>query len=207
MRTGNRAILGPTRGLRLVAMAPAADPRPEPEDPASGSAGLSHLAGEGDQRRSHMVDVADKPATRRRALARAEVHFPPGVLSRVLEGQGPKGPIGEVARVAGIQAAKRTPEWIPMCHSLALTHADLRIGPAEGRPDCLEILCEVRCTGPTGVEMEALVGASAAALTVIDMTKALSHGIRVGEVRLLEKDGGRSGLYRDPEFAAREGRD
>lgn len=181
-------------------MAPDDSIQPDSGSDPNGAEPLSHLTGSGSERRSHMVDVAEKPSTRRRALARAEVHFPDGVLARALAGQGPKGPIEEVARVAGIQAAKRTPEWIPMCHSLALTHADLRLRPAADRPDCLEILCEVRCTGPTGVEMEALVGASAAALTVIDMTKALSHGIRVGEVRLLEKEGGRSGLYRDPEY-------
>lgn len=162
----------------------------------AGEGDLSHLKGEGAQRRSHMVDVGGKTPSRRRALARALVHFPPGTLRQALDGQGPKGPIEEVARVAGIQAAKRTPEWIPMCHSLALTGADVRLGPAEGQGDVLEIHCEVACFGPTGVEMEALVGAGAAALTVIDMTKALSHGIHVGEIRLLEKDGGRSGLYR-----------
>lgn len=201
MRTSITGILGPCGTLRLARMPPDDADQPKPGAVPNAADELSHLTGSGSERRAHMVDVAGKPATQRRALARAEVLFPEGVLARALEGQGPKGPIDEVARVAGIQAAKRTPEWIPMCHSLALTHADLRLRPAAGRRDCLEILCEVRCTGPTGVEMEALVGASAAALTVIDMTKALSHGIRVGEVRLLEKDGGRSGLYRDPEYA------
>lgn len=200
MRTRIASILRPRGAVRLSPMVPD-DDSPSPGAASDAPGELSHLTGSGAERRSHMVDVAGKPATRRRALARAEVHFPEGVLARVLAGQGPKGPIEEVARVAGIQAAKRTPEWIPMCHSLALTHADLRLRPAAERPDCLEILCEVRCTGPTGVEMEALVGASAAALTVIDMTKALSHGIRVGEVRLLEKEGGRSGHYRDSEHA------
>jgi cyclic pyranopterin phosphate synthase len=155
---------------------------------------LSHVAPPEEGGEARMVDVGGKPHTRRRALARALVRFPPGVLERVLAGEGPKGPVREVARVAGIQAAKRTAEWIPMCHALALEHVEIAFAtPAE---DLLEVRCSVACSGPTGVEMEALVGASAAALTVYDMTKALSAGIALERVELLEKDGGRSGAWR-----------
>jgi len=143
-----------------------------------------------------MVDVGDKPATERTALARARVVFPAGELARLLEGGGPKGPIEEVARVAGILAAKRTGELVPMCHPLRLDHVEVTLGPSEAGPDVLEVRCRTRCTGPTGVEMEAMVGASVAALTVYDMTKSVSKGIRIERVELLEKTGGASGSWR-----------
>ncbi len=156
---------------------------------------LSHLrkAEDGSRSEARMVDVSEKPVTARRALATASVRFPPGLLDGLLAKGGPKGPIEEVARVAGIQAAKRTGELIPMCHPLGLDLCDVRFR-ASG--DVLEVRCEVRCSGRTGVEMEALTGASVAALTVIDMTKALTKDLRVEEVRLLEKDGGKSGSWR-----------
>lgn len=140
-----------------------------------------------------MVDVGSKPVTARSAVARARVRFPAGVLARVLKSGGPKGPILEVARTAGIQAAKRTSELIPLCHVLALDHVAVRFEPAGAR--VLEITCTAACTARTGVEMEALVGASIAALTVVDMTKALDHGIAIESVELLEKRGGRSGTW------------
>ena len=160
----------------------------------TGFTGLSHIVGEGGQAQSRMVDVGSKPITRRRALARAMVHFPAGILGQVLAGRGPKGPIQEVARVAGILAAKRTGDLIPMCHPLALDGVEIRF--EEHTSDVLEIRCEARCEGQTGIEMEALTGAAVAALTVYDMTKAASHGIRIESVQLLEKDGGRSGAWR-----------
>jgi len=141
-----------------------------------------------------MVDVGSKPSSARVARAQAQVRFPEGVLERVLAGQGPKGPIEEVARVAGIQAAKRTSEWIPMCHPVALDHVEVRF--TRTADDVLEVTCTAACTARTGVEMEALVGASAAALTVYDMCKALAKGIRVERVELLEKSGGASGPWR-----------
>src|SRR6185503_18978605 len=110
-----------------------------------------------------------------------------GLLARVLAHGGPKGPIQEVARVAGIQAAKRTAEWIPMCHVLPLDVVEIAF---EAAGDVLEIRCRAACTGRTGVEMEALVGASAAALVVYDMTKALDPAISIEQIELLEKDGG-----------------
>jgi cyclic pyranopterin phosphate synthase len=142
-----------------------------------------------------MVDVGAKPATERSAVARARVKFPSGLLARVLAQGGPKGPIQEVARVAGIQAAKRTAEWIPMCHVLPLDVVEIQF---EAVGDALEIRCRAACTARTGVEMEALVGASAAALVVYDMTKALDHGILIERVELLEKHGGKSGDWRRP---------
>jgi len=141
-----------------------------------------------------MVDVSHKATTARRALARARVCFPAGLLAGVLDGRGPKGPIEEVARVAGIQAAKRTAELIPMCHPLGLDHVEIHYTrPAD---DVLEIRCRTSCQGRTGVEMEALTGAALAALTVIDMTKALSKEIRLECVELLEKSGGKSGDWK-----------
>ena len=163
-------------------------PAPEP------SSGLSHVAAGERGPEARMVDVGGKPSTRRSALARACVRFPDGILQRVLAGSGPKGPVQEVARVAGILAAKRTSEWIPMCHALALEHVEIAFRPLDG--ECLEVRCAVACSGPTGVEMEALVGASAAALTVYDMSKALSKGIAIERVELLEKTGGKSGSWR-----------
>lgn len=141
-----------------------------------------------------MVDVGAKPVTARLAVARAVVRFPAGLLSGVLESGGPKGPIREVARTAGVLAAKRTGDLIPMCHPLGLDLVEIAF--AEPEPDSLEIRCTCRCTGRTGVEMEAMTGASVAALTVYDMTKGLDHGIRIDGVELLEKAGGRSGHWR-----------
>ncbi len=140
-----------------------------------------------------MVDVSEKDSTPRRALARARVRFPADLLRRVLEDGGPKGPIEEVARVAGILAAKRTGELIPMCHPLGLDHVEILF---EESGDRLEIHCRASCHGRTGVEMEALTGAAIAALTVIDMTKALDPSISIECVELLEKSGGKSGVWR-----------
>lgn len=144
-----------------------------------------------------MVDVSAKAVTARRALARATVRFPAGVRAVVLAGRGPKGALTEVARIAGIQAAKRTSDWIPMCHTLALEHVEIEF--RELGDDLLEVRCAVACSSKTGVEMEALVGASAAALTVYDMAKALSHEIAIERIELLEKSGGRSGTWQRPQ--------
>ena len=140
-----------------------------------------------------MVDVGKKPATERSAVARARVRFPRGVLARVLAEGGGKGPVTEIARAAGLLAAKRTGDLIPMCHPLGLDHVEIRFVP-DG--DALEIRCRASTRGRTGVEMEALVGAALAALTVYDMTKGLDHGIAIERLDLLEKRGGRSGLWR-----------
>lgn len=164
------------------------------QPPPDGPEGLSHVARGARGAESRMVDVGAKDATRRCARARARLEFPSGVLERVLAGQGPKGPVEEVARVAGVLAAKRTADWIPMCHPLPLDHVAIAFEPLDA--DRLEVRCEVACTARTGVEMEALVGASAAALTVYDMTKALGKGIVLRQVELVEKTGGSSGDWR-----------
>ncbi|MDP6384952.1 MAG: cyclic pyranopterin monophosphate synthase MoaC [Planctomycetota bacterium] len=143
-----------------------------------------------------MVDVGVKPSTRRRALARALVEFPPGLREQVMTGEGPKGPIEEVARSAGILAAKGTGGLIPLCHPLGLDHVEITFQPVG--TDHLEVRCRTSCEGRTGVEMEAMVGASLAALTVYDMTKGLDKGIRLGAVELLEKSGGASGDWTRP---------
>ena len=163
------------------------------EDHAAGP--LSHVkAGADGQSQAVMVDVGGKPETRRSAHARAVLEFPEGLLESVLASGGPKGPIQEVARVAGILGAKQTGSLIPMCHPLGLEVVEidfLQIGLNR-----LEIRCKTACFGRTGVEMEAMAGASIAALTVYDMTKALAKGIRIEAVELLEKTGGKGGVWR-----------
>ena len=154
----------------------------------------SHLETRDGITRARMVDVGKKQASARSALARARVVFPAGVRERVLAGRGPKGAVEEVARVAGILAAKRTAELIPLCHPLGLDVVDVefRLHGDTG----LDVLCRASNHGPTGVEMEALTGAAVAALTVYDMAKGVDKGIVVQEVVLLEKTGGKSGTWR-----------
>jgi len=138
-----------------------------------------------------MVDVSAKAETRRTAAAHAFVRIKPSVLKKLPE--NPKGDPLEVARFAGISAAKRTWELIPMCHPLLLKHVDV-IAKVESRG--VRITAQVTTTGPTGVEMEALTAAAVAALTVYDMTKALDKGIEIQDLHLLEKTGGKSGDYK-----------
>ena len=138
-----------------------------------------------------MVDVSAKAQTQRTATAQAFVKIKPSVLKKLP--QNPKGDPLEVARFAGIAAAKRTSELIPMCHPLLLSHIDVT---AEIRRQGVRITSQVTTTGPTGVEMEALTAAAVAALTVYDMTKALDKGIEIGELHLVEKTGGKSGDYK-----------
>ena len=140
-----------------------------------------------------MVDVSAKANTDRRAVAGAFVKMRPATLRAA--GRNPKGDPLEIARFAGIAAAKRTAELIPLCHPLLLSHIDVE---ARLCKNGVRITSTIRTTGPTGVEMEALVAASIAALTVYDMCKALDRGIEITEVRLLEKSGGKSGGYRAP---------
>lgn len=157
---------------------------------------LGHFVTGPDGVRARMVDVGAKPETERFALARATVELPPGLWSRAARGGNPKGPVEEVARVAGILAAKRTDELVPLCHGLPLHHVDVRFEVEDDTR--VRVWCEARCRASTGVEMEALVGASVAALTVYDMLKGLDHGIRITAVELLEKRGGRSGTWCAP---------
>jgi cyclic pyranopterin phosphate synthase len=153
---------------------------------------LTHLDETG---RARMVDVGEKPSTERRAVARAVVRVSPETARAVQEGNAPKGDVLGTARIAGIQAAKRTSELIPLCHPLALTFVgvDLELDCAAGE---IAITAEARTTGPTGVEMEALTAATVAALTVYDMVKGIERGAEIAEVVLLEKSGGRSGEWR-----------
>ena len=149
---------------------------------------LSHVDADG---RPRMVDVGAKAATSRSAMAQAIVRFPPAV-ARSLRAHGmraKKGPVVDTAIVAGTMAVKRTHELIPFCHPLTIERCDFTV--EFSTPTELAILCEVAVTHKTGVEMEALTGASVAALTVYDMCKALSHEIVIADVRLLEKSGGK----------------
>jgi cyclic pyranopterin monophosphate synthase len=139
-----------------------------------------------------MVDVTPKAVTERTALARGFVRMSPKVLRALRQQKVPKGNPLEIARIAGIAAVKRTAEWIPLCHPLPLTHIDVT---ARLCKNGVEITSRVSATARTGVEMEALVGVSAAALTVYDMCKALDKGMEITDIVLLEKIGGKSGHY------------
>jgi len=153
---------------------------------------LTHLDEAGHAR---MVDVGAKPATERRAVARAVVRVSAETARAVAAGDAPKGDVLGVARIAGIQAAKRTSELIPLCHPLALSFVGVS-GEIDVEAGEITLLAEARTTGPTGVEMEALTAASVAALTVYDMVKGIQRGAEIGSVVLLEKSGGRSGTWR-----------
>jgi len=150
---------------------------------------LSHLDEGGKVR---MVDVGDKPTTDRRATAEAIVRVGADIMSTLGDGAGPKGNVYETARIAGIQGAKRTAEWIPLCHQLPLAHVAVDFEPGD---DHIRVVASARTTAGTGVEMEALTAVTAAALTLYDMLKALGHGMVIERVRLLSKSGGRSGPY------------
>ncbi|MDZ4756284.1 MAG: cyclic pyranopterin monophosphate synthase MoaC [Phycisphaerae bacterium] len=150
---------------------------------------LSHVGADGHAR---MVDVGAKPVTARRATAEARVRVSPELRARIAENSLAKGSLLDVARLAGIQAAKRTDELIPLCHSLPLDAVDVRV---ELQDTCVWIWAEARVTARTGVEMEALTAVAIAALTVIDMGKAVDKTMVVEGLRILEKEGGRSGRY------------
>ena len=145
--------------------------------------------------RAHMVDVTEKTPTLRTAVAAGELHMDAPTLQRIREGTAAKGDVLAVAQVAGIQAAKHCWEMIPLCHQVPLTGADLRFS-LEDDPPRVEIRAEVTCTWGTGVEMEALAAVSVAALTIYDMCKAMQRGMRIEHIRLLSKEGGRSGSYK-----------
>ena len=151
---------------------------------------LTHLDSNGN---AHMVDVSDKDVTKRTATARSVVKMLPETLRKVIEGGLPKGDVLATVRIAGIQAAKKTPDLIPLCHPLMLTKITLDINVLD---EChIEILCTCALSGKTGVEMEALTGASVASLTLYDMCKAVDKGIVICETALLEKHGGKSGSW------------
>jgi cyclic pyranopterin phosphate synthase len=159
--------------------------------------GLTHLDAQG---RARMVDVGPKPVTERVCVARGEVRMAPETLAAVVDGRTPKGDVLATARIAGIQAAKRTSDWIPLAHPLPLEAVELRL-EADPGGRALRVEATARAHARTGVEMEALVAVAAAALTVYDMCKALDRAMSVESVRLVEKRGGKSGLWQ------REGED
>jgi cyclic pyranopterin phosphate synthase len=152
---------------------------------------LTHVDAKG---RAQMVDVGEKPITRRVCVARGEVRMAPETLARISQGTLPKGDVLATARLAGIQAAKRTDEWIPLCHSLPLDAVEIGLVPD---PEGSRVLIQARAQAHwrTGVEMEALVAVSAAGLTIYDMCKAIDRGMTLGEVRLVSKSGGKSGEW------------
>jgi len=153
---------------------------------------LTHFDERGQAR---MVDVGAKPETQRVAVARGRVQVQPGTLRIVREGRAAKGDVLGVARVAGIMAAKRTADLIPLCHPIPLTKVELDLEPNEAE-SCIEIEARVETVGRTGVEMEALTAVAVAALTVYDMLKAIDRGITIDAIGLVLKAGGRSGEWR-----------
>ena len=169
-----------------------------PEAPEPGGGELTHLDERGHAR---MVDVSAKDVTMREATARGRVLMRPETLALIVEGNVPKGDVLATARIAGIMAAKRTHELIPLCHPLPLSGITVDLTPI-AEPACVEIEATVRTTARTGVEMEALTAVSTAALTVYDMCKAVERTMQISDVRLVAKSGGRSGDYRAEEATA-----
>lgn len=151
---------------------------------------LSHLDEAG---RARMVDVSAKPATRREAVAAGLVRMSEATRALALSGEAGKGDVVAAAEIAGVMAAKRTSELIPLCHPLAISRAEVRVAAADGG---LAVTARVATTGPTGVEMEALTAVAVACLTLYDMLKAAERGMTIEAVRLLEKTGGASGDWR-----------
>lgn len=152
---------------------------------------LTHFDADGN---AVMVDVSAKDETLRTATARARVTMQADTLSRIVEGRIEKGDVLAIARIAGIQAAKKTPDLIPLCHPLPLTSVKMDLQPDKAN-SCIEIAATCKLTGRTGVEMEALTAASVAALTIYDMCKAIDRGITVTDLRLTHKSGGKSGTF------------
>jgi cyclic pyranopterin phosphate synthase len=153
---------------------------------------LSHFDAGGQAR---MVDVSAKPATKRVAVAAGEIRMRPETFAMVLAGGAKKGDVLGVARIAAIQAAKRTSELVPLCHPIALTSVAVEFEP-DRKASAIACRATVECTGRTGVEMEALTAVQVALLTIYDMAKAVDRGMVMGDIRLLEKRGGKSGTWR-----------
>jgi cyclic pyranopterin phosphate synthase len=159
---------------------------------SAGFRGLSHLTPAGEAR---MVDVSAKAETVREAVARATLHVKPATLAAVRAGQMAKGDVLGVARTAGIMAAKRTPDLIPLCHPLRITGVDVTFA-LEAKPPVIRVEARVRTVDKTGVEMEALTACAVASLTVYDMVKAVDRGVTITDLRLIEKSGGKSGHWK-----------
>jgi cyclic pyranopterin monophosphate synthase len=155
------------------------------------AASLTHFDADG---RPRMVDVTNKQMTSRHAIATSAIKMLPTTFALAMSGNSPKGDVRIVAELAGVMAAKRTSDLIPLCHPLALTSVKVEITPDDDAAG-FTIEANVSCTGPTGVEMEAMTAASIAALTLYDMLKAVDRGMIIGPTRLIEKSGGKSGLW------------
>ena len=153
---------------------------------------LTHIDAKGDAR---MVDVSEKPATERTAVAEGRVVMSKATLALIVSGNAKKGDVLGTARLAGIMAAKRTSDLIPLCHPLMLSKVTLDIEADKKLPGC-RVRASVKVSGPTGVEMEALTAVSVACLTIYDMIKAVERGVRIEGIHLIEKKGGKSGHYR-----------
>ena len=162
----------------------------EQETPSSDQ--LTHFDAAG---QAHMVDVGAKNETHRIAVAAGTIRMKPETLALIVSGTAKKGDVLGTARIAGIMAAKRTSELIPLCHPLALSTVTVDIAPDQKLPGCV-VRATVKVTGPTGVEMEALTAVSVACLTIYDMVKAVERGVRIEAIHLVEKKGGKSGHYR-----------
>jgi cyclic pyranopterin monophosphate synthase len=156
---------------------------------------LTHIGAEGEAR---MVDVSDKDATSRVAIAEGRVRMAAATLAAILAGDAKKGDVIGAARIAGILAAKKTADLIPLCHPLSLSKVSVDIAPDDALPG-LAVRAEARCVGPTGVEMEAMTAVSLACLTIYDMAKAIDRGMSIEGLRLIEKRGGKSGEWRASE--------
>ena len=159
---------------------------------------LNHFNDAGD---AHMVDVGDKPVTLRKAVAQGRIQMQAETLQRIIDGNHKKGDVMGVARIAGIMAAKKTPELIPLCHPLMINSVEVDFVP-DTEKSLVKIEAVVKVNGRTGVEMEALTAVSVAALTIYDMCKAVDKTMLIGHVRLVEKQGGRSGHFINPEEPA-----
>ncbi len=152
---------------------------------------LTHLDSDG---RASMVDVSSKPETHRRAEARGRIYMAPETLALIMEGGMKKGDVFSVARLAGIMAAKKTADLIPLCHPLPLQNIQVNL-ECNPQDKCVEIFASANLYGRTGIEMEALSAVSLAALTIYDMCKAVDRGMRISDIRLTHKSGGKSGDY------------
>ena len=156
---------------------------------------MSKLTHIDDQGRARMVDVSNKAITTREAVAEGFVSMAPATLALAASGTGKKGDVRAVAELAGVMAAKKTSDLIPLCHPLAISKVEVSVEPADGG---MAVTARVKTTGQTGVEMEALTAVSVACLTIYDMAKAVDRGMRIESIRLLSKSGGRTGDWRAP---------
>lgn len=155
---------------------------------------MSELTHFNDQGKAHMVDVGEKNQTHRVAVCEGQISMKSDTLDKILQGDHKKGDVLGIARIAGIMAAKKTSDLIPLCHPLALTHVDIDFKPDTGN-NCIYASCRVETRGQTGVEMEALTAIQVALLTIYDMCKAVDRGMVMGDIRLIEKKGGKSGHW------------